>query len=278
MIHIVGDNNLRVNDRMTAHADVRSGSAITFFAVPTVEIVSTVYVSGSFDLMRPEQQSLVIKNAANLTINSNSTTHLKCTKLDIESNAIVSIINDVFDIETIEMQAEGSFVAHVVNLKHVIRSFIVGSSGKVDFDPMVTDMYLGQYIKISGTVSLKNHLSNFTACTHFLLEDGRLTWPLTSDIIKIDCTNIKINNTFSLGTLSFGPGIENLVIGSAREYTLKSIGPINANTVIMEGLVNVETVTINARSIDIKAGSKVSADGVATTGDGTGNAKGSGGQ
>jgi ribosome-associated protein YbcJ (S4-like RNA binding protein) len=111
--------------------------------------------------------------------------------------------------------------------------------------------------------------------------------------------------------------MENLRIGSAGVYTLKTVGSIQADTFIMEGhlaldnlTINAKTIdiraggkmtvdgvgsiqadtviteghlafdnlTINAKTIDIRAGGKVSADGVTTSGPGRGNSNGSGGK
>lgn len=244
MIHIVKDCTLNVTGKMTAHAYLDTESALQFFAFPTVQLSSSINVTGSFSLMYPDKQSLVLADSAALNINSTSTTLINCTVLEIKQNAALKISNDadVFNLHTIDFKVFGTFSVQELNIYDVIQKFTVGSSGKVEFDPFSSSMYIGQTIDIRGKVTLQKHISFTAPCSQILLERGTLTWPATSDIIRINCSVVNINSIFTPGIVSFETGINQLIVGASGTFTIVADGPVRANTISIAGKMIVKNI------------------------------------
>lgn len=244
MIHVVKDSTLNITGKMTAHAYLDTDSALQYFAFPTVQLTSSINVTGSFSLMYPEKQSLVLADSAALNINSTSTTIINCTVLEINQNAALKISNDadVFNLQTIDFKVFGIFSVQELKIYDLIQKFTVGSNGKVEFDPISSSMSIGQNIDIRGKVTLQKHISFTGPCSQILLERGTLTWPATSDIIRINCSVVNINSVFTPGIVSFEKGINQLIVGSSGTFTIVADGPVRANTVSIAGKMTVKNL------------------------------------
>lgn len=243
MIHVVDNTKLNINGNLTAHAHIDEGSAVHFIATPTVEIVSTLSVIGTLNLITPDTQSIVLADKASVTINSTSMTSIRCKTLEIQQNTQLVIINqNTFYMETTRITVDGTLLTKELNISNIISHFAVGSNAQVEFDPVTSNMYLGAYIDIRGRVALKKHVSIVYPCSQFLLEAGTLTWPATSDIITIECSIVKINAVFSPGIVSFGAGIDQFTVGSSGKFTFIADGPFLANTVSIAGNMQVKNI------------------------------------
>lgn len=242
MIHLFADSTLSVEEQMTSHAHVYNGSSIIFGAVPEVTLVGTVYVHGNMYMGAASNHSLVLSDPGKLLIDSSDMTSISMHGLTVGENCELTISNtDTFSLKTVELRVYGAFTTGELSLT-TIEVFEVGSLGTIEFDPESSDMYIGADIDIRGQVSLGKHVSVVYPCTQFLLETGTLTWPVTSDIITIECEIVTINGQFSPGTVSFGTGVGHFSVGSSGIFTFTADGPVLVDSAAISGKMYVDNL------------------------------------
>lgn len=243
MIHVAYDSTLNITGKLTAHAHIYEGASIELNAVPDIELISSIYVSGSLTLSYPTQQSLILADPASVTLNSSELTNFECQKLEVQTEAELIINNDApFTLNTPEIVVDGKLTANIINITENIESFTVGNTGQVSFDPITSEMYFGKEIDIRGKVDLGKFISVKNPCDQFLLEEGTLTWPGTDEIATIECAIVKVNGVFSPGVVSFGSGVDQLTVGSSGTFTLTADGPVRVDSMSIAGKMYVKNL------------------------------------
>ena len=232
MVHIGPQTAVTLGQDMTTHCFVNEEATLNM-TTTTVNIGGYLYVKGILE-STPD---------AVLTLSALATLYLETqdvfiSQLLIEEGAAmnVSSVNDtVFNLQLNTFEIYGHFTAGSLDF-HNITNFVVGSAGKVKFDPIDENEHLGTDIEIRGTVILEHAVSFKHPCTQLLIDLGELSWDITDPPnITMECESVVINGPFSPGNVNFGEGIKDFSVGNNGTFTFTAFGPVYINGISIAG-------------------------------------------
>ena len=237
MVHITPYTHVTLNRYITAQCFIYE-NAVLHRVFANIVIEEFLYVKGKLETASNAIVSLINPALVYLVAQD-----ISISELTIKHGALLSVLDAddlVLNLRVSRLTVEGTFVAGSVDLAG-LTVFNVTSTGNVEFNPVDDNEHLGETIEIRGTVTLGNAVSFKRPCEDLIIDNGKLSWGVTATTgITLECRRVKINATFTPGTVNFGSGIEEFTLGNHGVFTFTAHGPVYMNDVLVEGTMNVQ--------------------------------------
>ena len=239
MVHVVEDGGVTVHEEFTINSYI-GPDAVLKLERSHVSLYRYMLVHGGLQPSDLGNQSFSLERTASVIINSTVTNTLKMEELHIDYGGSLEI-TELMSLEIVSLSVLGQFLCWSEIDIPGLHDFFVNTLGRVDIFP-ASHVHLGNTIHIKGEVNLRNHIDFLEPCTQLLLDGGNLTFPSDTDVVVMECDTVELNSHFSPGIVSFGSGIESLVIGTTAMVDFTVDGPIITESVSISGSLNISNL------------------------------------